>query len=117
MNNRNLGAIGESIATKFLEDKGYKILDKNYRALGTEIDIVALDGDILVFIEVKSRSSKKFGNAFEAVNGFKIQNIIRTSMSYIVSKQLDSFQVRYDVVEYYINENYINHIENAFEVV
>lgn len=116
MSNYTLGNFGENIATKFLEDKGYLILDRNYRSLGTEIDIVAMDKDILVFVEVKSRSSRLYGNACEAVNEFKMNNIIRTSMSYILAKGFEHYQVRYDVIEYYKNEDLINHIENAFEV-
>lgn len=115
-NNKNLGDLGESIARKYLEKKGYLILDTNYRALQTEIDIVAKDLDELVFIEVKTRSSHKFGEAYEAVDEFKMQNIIRTSMSYIQKKNYYDLMVRYDIIEVYINEKKINHIKAAFDL-
>ncbi|MDO5041705.1 MAG: YraN family protein [Peptoniphilus sp.] len=114
MNNKSIGNFGEERAVEYLKDKNYKILDRNYRALGKEIDIVTMDGNILVFIEVKTRNSKKFGNAAEAVDYFKIQNIVTASINYAISKNLTHYQIRYDIIEYYLKEDYINHIENAF---
>lgn len=116
MDNQSLGKYGEDAATKLVEEKGYIILERNYRALGTEIDIIAMNRGILVFIEVKTRTSRKYGNAYEAVNSFKMKNIINTSLSYIMKNNLESSQVRYDIIEVYVNENLINHIENAFEL-
>ncbi|MGO1581016.1 MAG: YraN family protein [Peptoniphilaceae bacterium] len=117
VDNKKLGNIGEEIVARYLKNKGYKILERNYRAIGTDIDIIAMDKNILVFIEVKTRSTKKFGYAFEAVDEKKIKNIIQTSLSYIMLKGLEDFQVRYDVIEFYIKDDVINHIENAFEFV
>ncbi|WP_138158849.1 YraN family protein [Peptoniphilus catoniae] len=117
MDNKYLGKLGEDVSVKYLEDKGYIILDRNYRALGKEIDIIALDKDILVFIEVKTRSSKKFGFAYEAVDERKISNIVKASLNYIISHNLSRFQVRYDVIEYYNIDGRLNHIENAFYAV
>lgn len=116
MNNKEFGDYGEQIVTDYLASKGCKILDRNYRANGTEIDIICLDKNIIVFVEVKSRRSKKFGNAFEAVDERKIKNIIKTSMNYLIKYDYTHLQVRFDVVEYY-STGEINHIENAFEVV
>lgn len=115
-NNKNLGDLGESIARKYLEKNGYLILDTNYRALGTEIDIVAKDLDELVFVEVKTRSSHRYGEAYEAVNEFKIKNIIQTSISYIEKNMYYDLMVRYDIIEVYINEKKINHIKSAFDL-
>ena len=117
MNKENLGKLGEDISARYLEDKGYKILDRNYRAIGKEIDIIAMDRDVLVFIEVKTRSSKKFGHALEAVNEMKISNIVNASIRYVMDKKMTAYQVRYDVIEYYVKEDKINHIENAFYTV
>ncbi|CDZ74909.1 Hypothetical protein ING2D1G_0750 [Peptoniphilus sp. ING2-D1G] len=114
MNNKNIGNFGEEKSVDYLINKNYKILDRNYRALGKEIDIIAMDKNILVFIEVKTRNSKKFGNASEAVDYFKIKNIVTASLNYAVSKNLTEYQIRYDIIEYYIKEHHINHIENAF---
>lgn len=114
MNNKNLGNFGEDLAAKFLEEKNYKILDRNYRALGTEIDIVAKDEDELCFVEVKTRRSHKFGEAYEAVNEIKMQNIIQTARAYIYKNNFYDTQIRFDIIEVYVNEGRINHIENAF---
>ncbi|WP_071026771.1 YraN family protein [Peptoniphilus raoultii] len=117
MNNKDLGNFGETLATKFLEDKNYKILDRNYRALGTEIDIIAKDKDELCFVEVKTRRSHKFGDAYEAVDEIKMQNIIQTARAYIYKNNLYDIQVRFDIIEVYIREGKINHIENAFSLI
>ena len=114
MNNKELGNFGESLATDFLQKKNYIILDRNYRSLGTEIDIIAKDGEELVFVEVKTRRNHKFGEAYEAVTEFKMRNIIQTVNVYIYKHELYNTQVRFDVIEVYINEKRINHIENAF---
>src|SRR5690242_10711551 len=74
--------LGEDLATKFLENKGYKILERNFRKGYGEIDIVALDNDTLVFIEVKTRSSNKFGTPFEQITPFKIRALERTAIFY-----------------------------------
>lgn len=108
------GNKGEDIATKFLEKKGYKILERNYRRIGTEIDIIARDKSEIVFVEVKSRNSRKFGNASEAVTAYKMKNIIQTATAYIMEKSLYDIQVRFDIIEVYFNEKEINHIISAF---
>ena len=108
------GNRGEDIATNFLKKKGYIILERNYRALGTEIDIIARDKDELVFVEVKSRNSRKYGDAYESVTEFKMQNIIQTATAYIMEKNLFDIMVRFDIIEIYFKEKEINHIESAF---
>lgn len=114
MNNKELGDIGENIAVKFLENKKYIILDRNFRAQSTEIDIIAKDKEELVFVEVKTRKSHKFGEAYEAVGEFKMKNIINTARAYIYKHNLYDTQIRFDIIEVYYNEKRINHIENAF---
>ncbi|MGI5948865.1 YraN family protein [Peptoniphilus sp.] len=116
MNNLYYGNIGEDIATKFLERKNYKILDRNYRALGNEIDIIARDKDEIVFVEVKTRNSHKYGEAYEAVDKFKMENIILTSRAYIERYSLYDIMIRYDIIEVYLMEKKINHIEGAFDL-
>lgn len=114
-NNRKKGIIGEEIAAKYLLSKGYKIIDKNYRTNIGEIDIIALENDVLAFIEVKTRTSVNYGYPYEAVNWKKQDKIIKTSLIYIKHKNMRNYQIRYDIIEVYlINEGKINHIENAF---
>lgn len=77
---------GENIATQFLQKKGYKILERNFRKQYGEIDIVAIDTTkeqkILVFIEVKTRTSSQFGTPFEAITPWKLRSLIKTAQFY-----------------------------------
>lgn len=111
------GKEGECIAKKYLTSKDYIILETNYRNKIGEIDIIAFDKDILVFLEVKTRTSIKYGYAFEAVDFRKQRKIINTSLIYIKYKKYIDTQVRYDIIEIYLTENpNINHLENAFHL-
>lgn len=114
-NNIETGQSGEFIAKEYLIDKGYNILETNYRNKIGEIDIIAMDRDILVFIEVKTRRDYSYGYAFEAVNIKKQKKIINTSMVYIKYKRLLNLQLRYDIIEVYLTKTLkINHLDNAF---
>lgn len=113
--NISKGKYGESLAKDFLIDKGYKILELNYTTKLGEIDIIALDKNIISFIEVKTRSNRNFGYAYEAVNYKKQRKIINTSTVYVKHKNIKNIQFRYDIIEIYLEKNIdINHIENAF---
>ena len=76
------GNRGEDIAAKFLADKGYKIIGRNFRIRGGEIDIIAIDNDTLVFIEVKTRTSNKFGTGLEAITYWKLKALIKSAEFY-----------------------------------
>ena len=108
-----IGKIGEDIAIKYLEDIGYIIIERNFFAIQGEIDIIAKDGQELVFIEVKTRTNKKFGMPVDAVNKTKQKHFVRTVKYYLYLKKLENNFVRLDVIEVYINkEKYeINHIK------
>lgn len=82
MNNKSLGKKGEDIAEKYLVDHGFEILDRNFQNRFGEIDIVATDKDTLVFVEVKTRLSEKFGTPEEAVTPSKISKIIKAGQYY-----------------------------------
>lgn len=115
MNNIEKGKAGEKIAKDYLIKNGYRVLETNYRNRLGEIDIITFYNDILVFIEVKSRTNINYGYAYEAVNYKKQRKIINTSLVYIKNKNLDKFQLRYDIIEVYMtNKLSVNHIENAF---
>ena len=107
------GKDGEEKACNYLKTKKYKILEKNYRCLYGEIDIIAKYNNTLVIIEVKYRKSAKFGKGYEAVNYTKQQKIIKTLQYYINEKNV-KMPVRFDVIS--IDDNEITHIENAFGV-
>lgn len=110
-----IGRSGEVMAKEYLISKGYIVLEMNYRNKIGEIDIIAMDNEILVFIEVKTRTSYSYGYAFEAVDFRKQRKIINTSMVYIKYKNLIDVQLRYDIIEVYLTKIIkINHLDNAF---
>ena len=112
------GDLGEAIATKFLKKSGYKILELNYRTPLGEIDIIAKDKETIVFVEVKTRSSKKFGLPGEAVNYQKQRHIRNSALYYLKSKGLlDKVSARFDVISILmsnITDYEIEHLQNAF---
>lgn len=98
-NGRNLGARGESIAANYLEALGIRVLERNYRSKAGEIDIVALDGETLVFVEVKTRrQGGRFGAAAEQVTRVKRQRIAEAALAYIIHHGLEGARCRFDVV-------------------
>jgi putative endonuclease len=98
MSTRTTGNLGEETAVKFLEEKKYKILERNYRNRLGEIDIVAKDNDIFCFIEVKTRLSDAPDLALEAVSVFKQRKIAQTALSYLKHHHLLECEARFDVV-------------------
>ncbi len=110
-----LGKKGELIALNYLKDKGYTILDTNWRFKRDEIDILALDNSTLVIVEVKTRSTDYFGNPEEAVNEKKERFLIRAANEYIEQNDLD-FDCRFDIISIVKNdkETVVNHIVDAF---
>ena len=113
----SLGQRGEEIALKFLKKQGYKIRACNYKTKLGEIDIIANDGDTLVFIEVKTRESLEYGHPFEAVNARKRKKIANVALLYL--KKFDELpQCRFDVVSIHINDGNAECklIKDAFEV-
>ena len=111
--NKVEGALGEVNVVKYLEDKKYKIIELNHKNRLGEIDIIAQDKKMLVFVEVKARSSLKFGRPSEAVDWRKQNKLRQVANLYLIQKGLTNCQCRFDVVEV-IARSEINHIENAF---
>ena len=111
-----IGQIGEKLVTEYLRKEGYEILEKNFRGLKGEIDIIAIDEDELVFVEVKTRTNNIYGLPREAIDKLKMHRIYQTSMTYIYSKHLENYSVRYDAVEVYLNMDNgsaeIKHLKN-----
>ncbi len=120
MNNsykKEFGDRGEDIAVDYLKNKQYEIIKRNYRFGHGEIDIVAKDNDVLVFVEVKTRKNLEFGPPELAVTKNKQRQIRRISEAYLVEKKIIDIDCRIDVVAILIKKNLppeINHIENAF---
>ncbi len=105
---------GEEQAGIYLQHKGYKILDKNYRALRGEIDLICSFKSILVFVEVKRRSSAQLGDGLEAITFHKIKQIVKTALFYIKERKFYDLDYRFDVISIQDDEQKIQHIENAF---
>jgi putative endonuclease len=110
---KKLGYLGEEMAAKFLEEKGYSLISKNYTARGGEIDVIATDGKNLVFVEVKTRKNDSFGSAAEAVDSKKIGHMCTAARKFIYENpRFESFPIRFDVIEIYTQNRLINHIVN-----
>ena len=114
-----LGKVGEDLATKYLENHGYKIIDRNYHIRSAEIDIIAEKDNVIIFVEVKARSDIRHGLPVEAVDFRKQKRIIRAASVFLQDEKYFDFACRFDVIEVYaVGKNFkINHIENAFEVM
>lgn len=93
-----MGQLGEKLACDFLKKKGYQIVDQNYRTRGGEIDIVAKDGDTLVFVEVKTRTSAAFGYPEEAIDERKQHKLAMTAEYYLAAHHLYDKDYRIDAV-------------------
>ena len=115
---KTLGEKGEDIAAAFLKKKGYNILFRNYKCSFGEIDIIAKHKKILSFIEVKTRSTKKYGLPQEAVTTAKQTKISRVALEFVQRYKMDNRAARFDVVSVQsLNDgSEVDLIENAFEL-
>ncbi|MDD7463363.1 MAG: YraN family protein [Anaerococcus sp.] len=111
---RLIGDYGEDLVVKYLEENSYQILERNYLKPYGEIDIIALKGQVLSFVEVKTRKDDSFAQAAEAVDYYKQQRLIRAAEAYIMEKKLGDYFMSFDVCEVYRASGKINYIENAF---
>ncbi|OGC50252.1 YraN family protein [candidate division WWE3 bacterium RIFCSPHIGHO2_01_FULL_40_23] len=112
---KDLGRIGEDIAERYLLNKNFVILERNFRSKRWgEIDIIARDGETIVFVEVKTRSSNRYGNPYEAVTKYKLKALRNSANYYLFTHNLKCL-ARIDVIS--INFNFgkygINHFTNV----
>lgn len=117
MTRKELGDFGERVAALYLEKKGYKILCRNYRVKGGEIDIIAEKDGIIAFVEVKTRAPDYISGGFEAVTNRKKRLIIKTAEQYSF-KHPHELQPRFDAVEIITDGKRVtgfNYVENAFD--
>lgn len=107
---------GEELAAKFLKEKGYKIIDRNFRKGYGEIDIIAIHKNTLVFVEVKTRTSNIYGTPFEAISYFKLKSLIKTVEFYKVLNPRLPDMMRIDAISVMLDNSWnlvnIEHIEN-----
>lgn len=116
MNHNELGERGESLAVGFLQEKGLRILERNWRHQRAEIDIIAMDGEVLVFLEVKTRTSEYFGPPETFVTPQKEKLMVRAAHAYMQQISHD-WEIRFDIVSvlYQNREDYeIRHLPDAF---
>ena len=106
------GKEGEDKAVQTLKHEGYKILERNYRNLFGEIDIIAEESGYLVFVEVKKRNSSTFGDSLLAIDKKKKQHIIRSAMFYLKDHKWFDRKVRFDVVG--IDREQVKVVKHAF---
>lgn len=92
------GRIGEDLASTFLASHGYRIIERNFRVRGGELDLVAYDGNTLVFIEVKTRFTKQFGPPEEAITPKKLKFLNRASQLYCAKRKLFNKLCRFDAI-------------------
>ena len=108
-----LGKRGEDEAVRYLERKGYKIIERNFMCRQGEIDIIALDKNYIVFIEIKSRTSTEYGLPSESVTERKIKHMTKAIQYYLYKRNLEKENIRIDVMEVYVKEEKyeINHLK------
>ena len=114
----NIGKIGEEIARKFLMRKGYQIIESNYRYGHGEIDIIAKDGDTLVFVEVKTKKHGDFGDPLYWISRKKQLQIGKIARAYLYEKGMENIDCRFDVIVLQWQEGtyQLEHLEDAFWV-
>ena len=117
-NNIEKGKKGEDIAAACLRKEGYRIVERNYRCLYGEIDIIAMDAGDVVFIEVKSRKSDNFGSPEEAVGITKQKKISKVALNYLRERGLADHNARFDIVaiRFMPQGNRVKLIRNAFDL-
>ncbi len=136
MNNAKqvLGQEGERVAERYLQKKGYKLVERNYRCPAGEVDLIVLDRRVIVFVEVKTRTGNRFGSPLEAVQPRKQHKMIRAAQFFLAQKGLHQRDARFDVVGISwparslsaraqagqaggpAREPVVEHVENAFEL-
>ena len=114
-----LGKTGEDLACAELETRGYAIVARRYRRRGGEIDIISRDGPTLVFVEVKARDGRWFGEAAEAVTAFKRRRITRIALDYMTRHHFSDCPCRFDVVsiQFESGRAEIDVFQNAFDAL
>lgn len=114
-----VGRTGEDLAASFLAAKGLVIVDRNARTPFGEIDLIALDGDVVVFVEVKTRTSGAYGGPYEAVGRDKQRRLSRAAAAVLSEKAWQGRRARFDVVGVTFDEKApkLSHVADAFDFV
>jgi len=112
-----LGKEGERIAERYLKKKGYRLVERNYRCPVGELDLIALDRRVIVFVEVKTRTDDRFGGPLESVHWRKQQKMIKAAQFFLSQQRLHQREARFDVIgiSFVDGEPVVEHIQNAFD--
>ena len=110
---KEMGNLGEEIASKYVNENGYQILERNFYTRHGELDIIAKQNDEIAFIEVKTRSNHSYGNPREAVTPIKQKHMYQAAKYYLYKTKQENAFTRFDVVEVYVSKEKIkiNHIK------
>jgi putative endonuclease len=102
----------ERLAATYFEQNGFEILERNWKAGRREIDLIARKGDLIVFIEVKSAGSKRFGHPVERVDDKKVANLTKAAQQYLIDNRIENCDLRFDVVTFVSGR--LEHFPDAF---
>ena len=118
------GRAGEEIASRYLEERGFRVMERNYRFERSEVDLVCFlpavryeDGGELVFVEVKTRRGTGFGRPEEAVGAEKRRHLVKAARAWLYERRMEGTPARFDVVSILLrpgSDPEIEHLENAF---
>ncbi len=116
LHNRDVGKLGEDIASSFLSKKGYSILFRNFRSGHDEIDIIGEKGGRLIFFEVKTKVGLALGQPYEAVGAHKLRRLSRAVNYFLLQKRISNTKLSIDIVSIVLNKTYemesIKHLED-----
>ena len=117
MDNQRIGPAGEALAEDFLKRRGCRILQRNFRSRWGEVDLIVRDGPTVCFVEVKTRSSDRYGLPLEAVSHFKKTRLIKTALYYLQLKGWGQCAVRFDVIGIELRQDDVRMewVKNAFD--
>ncbi len=113
-----LGQKGEEEAVRFLRGLGYVIIEQNYRSPFGEVDVIAEEGQVLVFVEVRSHSRPEYGDPLESVDRRKQRQVAKTALHYLLDKGWENREARFDVIgiQWDAGQVRLSHIPGAFEL-
>lgn len=111
-----LGALGEDLAVNALTAKGYRIVARNHKIYKHEIDVIAMDGKTLVFVEVKTRSNRDYGKPLEAIGPSRVKRLRKAAELYLAKEKIKGVSVRFDAVsvEMIGGKTVVEVVKNAF---
>ena len=114
-----VGRRGEDLAADYLQRRGFKVLERNYRTKFGEVDLICLNRETVVFVEVKSRSSGAFGAPDEAVHRDKRRRLSKAALDYLARRSWENRRARFDVVSIRLDgpEPEVRHLEDALDLI